>query len=514
MAAPTAKDAQARCKAAFGDKAKYESETEDIYTYAMPNRNQYKSGSNKMDRVFDSTAIDSTQSFANRLQADLTPPFQRWSELKPGPAISDEDREALDPILEGISAVVHGTLQSGGFMTAGHEVYQDLAAGEGSMLILPGDTNSPVRYVAQPQREVAIEEGAWGQTIGWYRKHKINAKDIKSWWPEAKIGAEIKKKVDSDHKSMIEVAQAYIQDSDPTSDKWHYIVLFKGQEAAAVEQEFNYQPFAAPRWSRIAGEQRGRGPLHLALPDIKTINKVKEFLLMNAAIAVVGAYTVVDDGVVNVNNVQIVPGALISVASNGTGFTGPSIKPLETARTFDISQFIIEDLRASIKRMMLDDNLPPELGAVRSPTEIVARAKKLSQDSGAAFGRLYDEWIVPIWRATVAILQQKKIIAEAAKIPIDNLNFKIQVTSPLARIQDIQDLEGIIQYFEIAGSVVGQEGMLMSTKLEDLIPWLADRLGVPARFIRNEDERKVLQALIAKIVAAQSEQPQQGEQAA
>ena len=49
---------------------------EDAYRYALPMRNLYDGyyesntpGQDKMARVFDSTAIDSTQKFANRLQS-------------------------------------------------------------------------------------------------------------------------------------------------------------------------------------------------------------------------------------------------------------------------------------------------------------------------------------------------------------------------------------------------------------------------------------------------------------
>ena len=54
---------------------------EDAYRYALPMRNLYDGyyesntpGQDKMARVFDSTAIDSTQKFANRLQSGLFPP--------------------------------------------------------------------------------------------------------------------------------------------------------------------------------------------------------------------------------------------------------------------------------------------------------------------------------------------------------------------------------------------------------------------------------------------------------
>jgi len=134
----------------------------------------------------------------------------------------------------------------------------------------------------------------------------------------------------------------------------------------------------------------------------------------------------------------------------------------------------------------------------------VQRIKELAQDSGAAFGRLYDEWIVPIFKATLAILQQQKIIPSDLDIPIASLNFKIQVTSPLARIQDIQDLEGVIQYLNITKDTMGEETAEVAVKMEELNGWIAKRLGVPMRFIRNEEEREEVKQQFAEIVKQQN----------
>ena len=61
---------------------------EECYEFALPQRNLYDGnfeggtvGQPKMERVFDSTAINSTQRFANRLQSTLFPPYRNWCRL-------------------------------------------------------------------------------------------------------------------------------------------------------------------------------------------------------------------------------------------------------------------------------------------------------------------------------------------------------------------------------------------------------------------------------------------------
>ena len=72
---------------------------EDCYEFALPQRNLYAGyyegkvgGSKKMARVFDSTAINSTQRFANRLQSGIFPPQRKWCRLEPGADIPAERR--------------------------------------------------------------------------------------------------------------------------------------------------------------------------------------------------------------------------------------------------------------------------------------------------------------------------------------------------------------------------------------------------------------------------------------
>ena len=64
---------------------------EDAYKFALPQRNLYDGdfegrvgGQKKMSRVFDSTAINSTQRFANRMQSGIFPPQRKWCKLEPG----------------------------------------------------------------------------------------------------------------------------------------------------------------------------------------------------------------------------------------------------------------------------------------------------------------------------------------------------------------------------------------------------------------------------------------------
>ncbi len=497
-----------RAKAAFKNQKPDSPEIREIYKYAMPNRNVFETPEDRMSGVYDSTAIAGAARFANRLQTDLTPPFQKWFIVKAGPAVINEDeRLAMNVKLQLMSDIARAAMTAGGFTTAAHELYQDIAAGQGVMLILPANDGPPVRYISVPATQSATENGEWGEQIGLHWKRKLLISQLDDFWPKAKFSATLEAKVKKDDsEDKTNVFMSFVRNKENRA-KWDYIVTVELDHEVIFEQHFNYKPFVAPRWSKQPGDDRGRGPLQLALPDIKTINKVKELLLASAALAIVGAYTVIDDGVINADNLSIEPGALIPVSSNGGGFSGASIQPLQTGRDFNLTQLLLDDLRTSIKKILLDDQLPPDLGPVRSATEIVARAKELAQDSGAAFGRLYDEYLVPVIQATFAILTDIGVIKKEDEIEIDNLEFSVQILSALARVQDLADIETIVQYIEIAAGIAGPEAVMVTTKLNELLPWIAERMGVPAKFIRDEDERTEFEKIRAAQIAAEGGMP-------
>jgi len=236
---------------------------------------------------------------------------------------------------------------------------------------------------------------------------------------------------------------------------------------------------------KVAGEIYGRGPVLTALPDIKTLNKTLELLLKNASLAITGVYTAADDGVLNPATVRIVPGAIIPVARNG-GSQGDALKPLPRAGDFNVSQIIINDLRANIKRTLLDESLPPDNMSARSATEVVERMKELAQNLGSAFGRLINETMIPIVSKMLEVMDQGGLID--LPLRVNGLEVKVSPVSPLAMAQNMDEIGNIMQFMQIAESM-GPEGK-MAIKAGAVVDYVADKLGIPAILRNSPQERK------------------------
>ena len=489
----TAEDVLNRHEKALTKKEDFRNLYEEAYEFALPQRNLYDGhydgkvgGNKKMNRVFDSTAINSTQRFANRMQSGVFPPQRQWCRLEPGPDIPEDRKAEAQAALDSYSNVMFTTLKQSNFDIAIGEFLLDLSVGTAVMMVQPGDDVSPINFIPVPQFLVSLEEGANGNIDNVYRRMRIKGEALQRQWPDIKIPEDLQKKIDQKPTEELELIEATLLDQKRGDYCYH--VIHKDSKMELLYKRMPYSPWIVARYSKVAGEIYGRGPLITALPDIKTLNKTLELLLKNASLAISGVYTAADDGVLNPNTVKIMPGAIIPVARNG-GPQGESLRPLPRAGDFNVSQIIINDLRANIKRVLLDESLPPDNMSARSATEVVERMKELSQNLGSAFGRLINETMIPIVSKMLQVMDQKGIIDLPLKV--NGLEIKIAPVAPLAMAQNMDDVQNILQYAQIAQQA-GPQGQ-MAIKVDVMLDYIAEKLGVPQKLRPTPAERQMMQ---------------------
>ncbi len=162
-----------RASLAASKKDEWRTIYQECYEYALPQRNLYDGnyeggvpGQKKMQKVFDSTAIHSTQRFANRIQSSLFPPYRAWCRLQAGNAIPEGRRPEIQRVLDFYNERMFNVLRQTNFDLSMSEFLLDLAVGTAVMLIQPGDEKAPIRFTAVPQYLVSLEEGPHGTLDG------------------------------------------------------------------------------------------------------------------------------------------------------------------------------------------------------------------------------------------------------------------------------------------------------------------------------------------------------------
>lgn len=479
-----------RHEIALRKKEDFRSLYDEAYEFALPQRNLYDGyydggvgGAKKMNRVFDATAINSTQRFANRLQSGIFPPQRKWCRLEAGPDIPDDRKAEANAALDIYSEKMFATIKQSNFDIAVGEFLLDLSVGTAVMMVQPGDDIAPINYIPVPQFLVAFEEGANGQVDNVYRRMRIKGEAISQQWKDAEIPNDLQIKIDNKPTEDFELIEATV--FDPKRGDYCYHVIAKESKQEIVYRRLKHSPWVVSRYMKVAGEIYGRGPLITALPDIKTLNKVKELVLKNASLAISGVYTAADDGVLNPATVKIIPGAIIPVARNG-GPQGESLKPLPRAGDFNVSQLVINDLVLNIKRILLDESLPPDNMSARSATEVVERMKELSQNLGSAFGRLINETMVPLVAKTLQVMDERGLID--LPLRVNGLEVKVSPVAPLAMAQNMEDVTNVTQFVQLA-SQLGPEGQA-TPKYGEIIDFIADKLGIPSKLRASAEERR------------------------
>jgi hypothetical protein len=290
---------------------------------------------------------------------------------------------------------------------------------------------------------------------------------------------------------------------DKETGDYHYQIVDHSGKNELVYRRLKSFPWIIARYMKAANERYGRGPVLTALPDIKTLNRVLELTLKNASLTIAGVYTAVDSGVINPGSINLVPGAIIPVNSNG-GPRGADLQPLPRSGDPQLSQIVANDLRMNIKKIMLDESLPPDNMSARTALEVSQRMKELSQNLGAAYGRLINETMYPVVRRTLEVMDTLGIIQLPLKV--NGLQVKIQPIGEIAMATNMAKVNQVMQYAQIA-SQLGPTGQ-MTVKLEEVADFVADAMGIPANIRTTMEERMQMQQVMAEQAQMMAQQQQ------
>lgn len=511
---------------AWNERDQFRPLFDEAYRYSMPGRNLFTEqavGARRGYEIYDSTLQICTQRFANRLQSVVTPPDKIWADLIIGRVAKstlkdDPDTEIkISMMLHEITSACFALMYTSNFNSTSNEFYLDLGVSTGVILVKKtNDLRKPISFTSVPLATVAIEDGADGGVGAVFRKLKVKPRYAEETWVGFKKPPQWEKKELSD-KNFLDEEICFVEATYKEDGKWYYCVFeedAEGEPHKCIDDVLKINPWIVCRWTKLAGESFGRGPVLSALPDAKVANKTKEYILKNAALAIAPPLRVIDDGVMNLSTIRLVPGALIPVSRN-SGALGPSVDPLVLGANFEVGDIVLADLQANIKKIMLDDDLPDADEGVRSATEYMARLRKLQNDVGSPFGRLNEEWIRPLFNILVHYLGEmgtlQKIMSRygfsAKTLHVDGIGIDVEVKGPMAMAQTLDELDGISTAIQM-GSALGMEPMLYSIKIEDLPRMIWQHLRLDPAYLRTEEEK---QAMMAKTAQAAQQAEAQGQ---
>jgi hypothetical protein len=262
------------------------------------------------------------------------------------------------------------------------------------------------------------------------------------------------------------------------------------------ERGLGARPYCTPRWAVAAGETYGRGPLVSALPAIRTTNLVTEMILENAQMSISGMWQVDDDGTINVDNVEIVPGAVYARPPDSRG-----LERTDSPSNFNVADIILSQQQENIRKALFAQNLGPLDQTPRSATEIQARMQDLAEQTAGPSARMKAELTDKMIQRIVWLLTRQGVL----EMPqVDGRAVRIIAKSPLARAQKFEEIERIRGFAGDVIGMVGPEGGQLYLNHDELVDELQRKWEVPQDLVRPEGARKKLLGEISE-AASQSQ---------
>lgn len=368
--------------------------------------------------LYDATAMDASDNLAASIYTLMTPPESMWLQL-----VGESD---LSQNADYATSVLRAHLNDSNFYTTIHQCYMDMVILGTACLFMaesPIGASSAFNFTAIPMTDIAILPNAVFHTTS------MSAREVMEKYPTWTPPANLRDTIKRDPQTPLKLVQSLVG-----TDFVAWLDVGGDIENNIVSTgTFETNPYIIFRWAVSSGELYGRGPVLRALPDIKTANKVVELVLKNATIAVSGIWMADDDGVINLQNINLTPGAIIPKAVGSSGLT-----PLTSGANFDVSQLVLRDLRERIRHTLLADRLGLLSEKEMTATEIMARNADMMRILGATYGRLIHELVRPLCDRGLQILSRRGLI-EPIRL---NGDAELKYIAPIAQMSALETVIG------------------------------------------------------------------------
>jgi hypothetical protein len=497
---------------------------QDIADYIHPRRSQFTTtrmpGGKQTERLFDSTALDAHDRLASTLNGTLTSRATKWFTLK----MRDEQYDDVSEVkewLEDCAGRMYRAVNQSNFAQESSEMYSDETAFGTSALFC--EERNPTKkdfggfvFRALALSDICIDEDSEGRVNTVFRKFPMTGNAAIDKWGIDNVGKKIQKafddgKGDNNFNFLHVVLPRTVGASkDPVigtpATKLPWASGYVGMEDKNLISEggFHEFPMMVPRWAKTPGEKYGRGPGHLALPDVKTLNKAKELGLKTWAKVLDMPTMTEDDGVVG--NIRNHPGGNTIVRN-----TDRSLKPLYPPGTFRDAiggdQLKTADLQASIRRYFYADQMELPVGPAMTAFEVAKRFELLQRLLGPTMGRQETEFLNPLIDRMFGIMLRHGALPKPPDVLVQaGAQIDVQYEGPLAKSQRLAEVEGLERLQALVVNAATLDPSIVDNiDYDEAIHLAADVLGVPPKLLRDPDDVKKMRDQRAQQQAQQQQ---------
>lgn len=437
-----------RFKSLKSGRSQFDNHWEDLSYVMLPGRQGFVTdttpGSKRSDNTFDGTPMQAARGLANAVGGMQRPDGQKFFFVK----ASDDAVSDTDEAKEWLAAVEDSMMEAmlnpkARFRQATGEVDLDLVVlGTGVLFIGERQRLDGLLYQSLHLKDAVVLFSEEGEAEGILREKTYTLRQA-----DARFGA----------KNLSEVSQRKLEEKkydDPVKFLHAVLPRREGRTDALlaknlpfasiwIEMEASHEveiggfhefPFTVPRWDTSSGEDYGRSPGMIALPDANTLQAMGETILIAGQRAASPPLLVPNDGFFDEANTF--PDGITYYDSDLAKAMGKiPIGPLESGTNLPISRDMQKDTREQIFAAFFRNvlNLPVE-GPQMTATEVMQRKEEFIREIGPVFGRLETDYTGPLVERTF------KIMLRANRLPmipdiLAGQSIRFEYESPVKKIR-------------------------------------------------------------------------------
>lgn len=521
-----AKDVIGEWERLDGERGTFKTHWQDVANFSLPDRNDYivekTAGQKRMTYIYDSTPVMAVDQFAAGMHSLLTSTSLQWfyMQTEDNRLNADDDVRAW---LETAGETMYRMFNSPkfNFASSSHELYLDQATiGTSVMSVLESPRNGLPTFSTKHLKECCVDLNEDDRvdrlTRNWSSWTARQAVD--QWGLEnlKRAGATKVCKAYSDDDIIKKFrflhrvkprAQRDAGRSDSRNKKFESVYVGFEDGVPLDIGGFDDFPYLVPRFSKLTGERYGRGPMMIALPDVKMLNELVKVVLKSAQKVVDPPLMVPDSGFIV--PIKTVPGAFNYYRASSNN----RIEPIKTDGQVQLGIEMINAIRQQIIRAMYvewmimasDPKDPASSGKGVTATYVLQQRDEKMRLMSPMLARLQAEFLGPLIDRIFAMLWRKSLMMRfqpGSPFPmppasLSGVPLRVEYVSPIALAQKSAQMDGIgrllqlqqqMQQIDPKGIIIVNTDFIMRTAQRD---WNAPAGSLkPANQVQAETQQR------------------------
>lgn len=496
-------------------------------------------GDRRNQNIIDSTATIAARTLCSGMMSGITSPARQWFKLTT-PDVELMDQADVKDWLEDVAIRMNTIFLRSNLYNALPIVYGDMGVFGTSAMMVEEDDEDVLRFYPYPIGSYMISNDNKMRVRVFYREFRLTVrqllmefgeKDSNGEWIWENFSTTVKNLYfASQDEAWIEVAHIILpNDQYDKSKPWaknkqyrscyyergrsqnadYYMNASADDNKFLRESGYDYFPVLCPRWQTNAEDAYGTSS-----PGIEAIGDVKALQLMTKRMAQ-AVEKMVNPAMVGPPSLRstkasILPGDITYVADTqgSQGFrpaheVDPRTDKLQIV--IDATQRRIEEVFYANLFLMLanDERVQPA-----TAREIDERHEEKLLALGPVLEQLNQDLLDPLIDITFDVMVKRGLIPEPPE-QLQGTPLRVEYVSVMAQAQKLVGIASMERFAGFVQTLISESGsteIIDKVDMDELLDQYGDRLSVPARIIRSDDDVKAIREGRAKAQQAAAAQ--------